>query len=127
MSSKMPSAARWRCGNAAAYLQIFTIAHITQYLITTFILINIDYFFYTKYIYIGVPVVRHWEAPRTGAPPEKEQDVKAWSENAPRTWVLALTAVASFMVALDTLVVATALSTIRRDLSASIAALQTAP
>jgi len=52
--------------------------------------------------------------------------VKAWSENAPRTWVLALTAVASFMVALDTLVVATALSTIRRDLSDSIAALQTA-
>ena len=50
--------------------------------------------------------------------------MQAWSENATRTWVLALTAVASFMVALDTLVVATALSTIRRDLSASIAALQ---
>ena len=52
--------------------------------------------------------------------------MQAWSENATRTWVLALTAVASFLVVLDTLVVATALSTIRRDLSASIAALQTA-
>jgi len=52
--------------------------------------------------------------------------VKAWSENATRTWVLALTVVASFMVALATLVVATALSTIRRDLSASIEAMQTA-
>jgi EmrB/QacA subfamily drug resistance transporter len=39
-------------------------------------------------------------------------------------WVLALTSLASFMVALDTLVVATALSTIRRDLGASLEALQ---
>jgi EmrB/QacA subfamily drug resistance transporter len=39
-------------------------------------------------------------------------------------WVLALTSLASFMVALDALVVATALSTIRRDLGASIEALQ---
>src|SRR6188472_104527 len=41
-----------------------------------------------------------------------------------RTWVLALTSVASLMVALDSLVVATALSTIRVDLGASIEALE---
>jgi EmrB/QacA subfamily drug resistance transporter len=41
-----------------------------------------------------------------------------------RGWVLALTAVASFMVALDTLVVTTALSTIRNDLHASIEQLE---
>ena len=39
-------------------------------------------------------------------------------------WVLALTSVASFMVALDTLVVSNALSTIRLDLNASIESLQ---
>lgn len=41
-----------------------------------------------------------------------------------RTWVLTLTSVASLMVALDLLVVSTALSTIRVDLNASIAQLQ---
>jgi EmrB/QacA subfamily drug resistance transporter len=41
-----------------------------------------------------------------------------------RGWVLALTALGSFMVALDTLVVSTALSTIRRDLGASLPALE---
>lgn len=40
------------------------------------------------------------------------------------TWVLALTSVASLMVALDLLVVSTALSTIRLDLDAPIAQLQ---
>src|SRR2546426_10911630 len=39
---------------------------------------------------------------------------------ATRGWVLALTSAASLMVALDQLVVATALSTMRRDLNASI-------
>src|SRR5260221_247615 len=39
-------------------------------------------------------------------------------------WVLALTSVASFMVALDGLVVTTALSTIRVDLGASLEALE---
>lgn len=39
-------------------------------------------------------------------------------------WVLALTPVASLMVALDQLVVATALSTIRDDLGASIETLE---
>lgn len=39
-------------------------------------------------------------------------------------WVLALTAVASFMVALDAVAVSTALGTIRLDLSASIGALE---
>jgi EmrB/QacA subfamily drug resistance transporter len=41
-----------------------------------------------------------------------------------RTWVLALTSVASLMVALDTLVVSTALTTIRLDLGASIEELE---
>src|ERR1700709_2690401 len=41
-----------------------------------------------------------------------------------RRWVLGLAAVASFMVALDTLVVSTALSTIRQDLGASIEQLE---
>ncbi|HMI70953.1 MAG TPA: MFS transporter [Solirubrobacteraceae bacterium] len=40
------------------------------------------------------------------------------------TWVLALTSVASFMVALDTLVVSTALTTIRLELGASIEQLE---
>src|SRR5215472_914974 len=39
-------------------------------------------------------------------------------------WVLALTSIASFMVALDALVVATALSAIRLDFGASIEALE---
>src|SRR3954452_10692331 len=39
-------------------------------------------------------------------------------------WVLALTALASFMVSLDALVVTTALNTIRVELGASIEALQ---
>jgi EmrB/QacA subfamily drug resistance transporter len=38
----------------------------------------------------------------------------------PKTWVLALTSIASFMVSLDSQVVATALNTIRLDLGASI-------
>jgi EmrB/QacA subfamily drug resistance transporter len=44
----------------------------------------------------------------------------------PRTlrWVLGLASVASFMVALDTLVVSTALTTIRQDLGASVADLE---
>jgi hypothetical protein len=41
-----------------------------------------------------------------------------------KRWVLALTSLASFMIALDAPVVATALSTIRRDLGASSEALQ---
>ena len=41
-----------------------------------------------------------------------------------RNWVLALAAVASFMVALDTLVVSTALTTIRADLKASVEQLE---
>jgi EmrB/QacA subfamily drug resistance transporter len=41
-----------------------------------------------------------------------------------RGWVLGLTATASFIVALDTLVVSTALTTIRADLGASIAELE---
>jgi EmrB/QacA subfamily drug resistance transporter len=45
-------------------------------------------------------------------------------ENTAKTWVLVLTSVASFMVALDALVVTTALSTIRADLAASIETLE---
>jgi EmrB/QacA subfamily drug resistance transporter len=41
-----------------------------------------------------------------------------------QTWVLALAATASFMVVLDLLVVSTALSTIRRDLGASVEQLE---
>src|SRR6201991_2119520 len=44
--------------------------------------------------------------------------------HASRRWVLGLAAVASFMVALDTLVVTTALSTIRHDLGASVEELE---
>src|SRR5215470_11218615 len=43
---------------------------------------------------------------------------------ASRRWVLGLAAVASFMVALDTLVVSTALTTIRLDLGASVEQLE---
>ena len=46
------------------------------------------------------------------------------NSNAARTWVLALASVASLMVALDTLVVSTALTTIRLDLGASIEELE---
>jgi hypothetical protein len=45
-------------------------------------------------------------------------------EKVRRTWVLVLEALASFMVSLDALVVATALSTIHRDLGVSIEALE---
>jgi MFS family permease len=41
-----------------------------------------------------------------------------------RAWVLALTSIASLMVALDTLVVSTALTTIRYDLDASVEELE---
>jgi EmrB/QacA subfamily drug resistance transporter len=50
--------------------------------------------------------------------------MKEFNEKSARAWVLALTSIASFMVALDALVVTTALSTIRRDLGASIEALE---
>lgn len=50
--------------------------------------------------------------------------MKQASEKPTKTWVLALTAAASFMVALDALVVTTALGTIRADLDASIGALE---
>src|SRR5690349_22345975 len=44
--------------------------------------------------------------------------------NSTRRWGLGLAAVASFMVALDTLVVSTALTTIRLDLGASVEELE---
>ena len=50
--------------------------------------------------------------------------MKEPTENAKGAWVLALTSVASFMVALDALVVTTALNTMRADLGASIEALE---
>ena len=46
------------------------------------------------------------------------------TEKQKRTWVVALTGVGSLMAALDTLVVAVALSTIRTDLHASVAQLE---
>src|SRR5260221_547817 len=54
----------------------------------------------------------------------KKKMMKQSSEKATRAWVLALTSVASFMVGLDALVVATALSTIRLHLGASIEELE---
>jgi MFS family permease len=49
----------------------------------------------------------------------------AWSRSTPRQrWTLGLAAVASFVVVLDLLVVATALTAIRRDLGASIGQLE---
>jgi EmrB/QacA subfamily drug resistance transporter len=50
--------------------------------------------------------------------------MNATSETAGKRWVLALTSAASFIVILDAMVVATALSAIRRDLGASIEALE---
>jgi EmrB/QacA subfamily drug resistance transporter len=50
--------------------------------------------------------------------------MKEPTEKAKGAWVLALTSVASFMVALDALVVTTALNTMRADLGASIEALE---
>ncbi len=50
--------------------------------------------------------------------------MKESSEKATRAWVLVLASVASFMVALDALVVSTALSTIRLHLGASIEELE---
>src|SRR5260221_6822649 len=55
---------------------------------------------------------------------KSESIMKEPSESATKAWVLALTGVASSMVALDALVVATALTAIRRDFSASIEALE---
>jgi EmrB/QacA subfamily drug resistance transporter len=54
----------------------------------------------------------------------KERVMAETSETTNKIWVLTLTSVASFMVALDALVVTTALSTIRINLGASIEALE---
>jgi MFS family permease len=54
---------------------------------------------------------------------KKENMLQESREKAKRAWVLVLAALASFMVSLDALVVATALSTIHRDLGVSIEAL----
>ena len=48
------------------------------------------------------------------------KELEKSGERATKAWVLALVSVASFMVFLDAMVVTTALSTIRRDLGASI-------
>jgi len=53
--------------------------------------------------------------------PDKQQ---ASTSKSTQGWVLALTSVASLMVALDALIVSTALGTIRRDLGVSLAQLQ---
>jgi EmrB/QacA subfamily drug resistance transporter len=50
--------------------------------------------------------------------------VKEASQKSTQTWVLVLTSLASFMIALDALVVSTALSTIRLDLGASVEQLE---
>src|SRR5512132_190791 len=60
--------------------------------------------------------------------PAKETDMTSSATQAGRTtaraWVIALTAIGSLMAALDTLVVSTALSTIRVDLGASVEQLE---
>src|SRR5260370_36847661 len=50
--------------------------------------------------------------------------MKELSEKATKVWVLALTSVASFMISLDSQVVTLALTTMRRDLGASIGQLE---
>ena len=50
----------------------------------------------------------------------KENSLTASNEQSQRMWVLVLASLASFMVALDGLVVSTALSTIRKDLRAHL-------
>ncbi len=62
----------------------------------------------------GIPTKPMRTAPASGAGPRSGS----------RSWTLALTSVACFMVALDMLAVVTALPTIRRELGASLAALQ---
>src|SRR5262252_4342929 len=68
---------------------------------------------------MAVELVERLPRVRIGADPHAAE-VAATSKH----WVLALASVASFMVALDALVVTTALSTIRVDLGASIEALE---
>ncbi len=60
------------------------------------------------------------DKPKSKFKKSKEKIMQELNVKATRAWVLGLTSLASFMVALDALVVATALSTIRRDLGASI-------
>jgi EmrB/QacA subfamily drug resistance transporter len=55
---------------------------------------------------------------------KKEYMLQESHEKARRVWVLVLASLASFMVSLDALVVATALTTIHRDLGVSIEALE---
>jgi EmrB/QacA subfamily drug resistance transporter len=55
---------------------------------------------------------------------ETEADMTQINEKGAKNWVLALASIASFMAALDSLVVTTALGTIRNDLGASIEMLQ---
>ncbi|NUT48180.1 MAG: MFS transporter [Saccharothrix sp.] len=57
-------------------------------------------------------------------PEAEESDVLAVAEKTRRTWVLVITSVASLMVVLDALVVATALTAIRTDLGASLTELE---
>ena len=51
-------------------------------------------------------------------------EVSEAAGGARRTWVLVITSVASFMVVLDALVVATALTAIKADLGASVTQLE---
>src|SRR5712664_4212925 len=59
-----------------------------------------------------------------GAHCHGDSPMQELSAKATKAWVLALASTASFMVALDALVITTALSTIRLDLGASIEALE---
>src|SRR5258708_38323395 len=54
----------------------------------------------------------------------QEHSIQESREKTRQTWILVLVPLAAFMVALDATVVATALSTIRRDLGTSLAELE---
>ena len=65
-----------------------------------------------------------WSVPMTALAPEALEGTVSIGTRTSRGWALALTSVASLMVALDALVVTTALSTIRVHLHASIESLE---
>jgi EmrB/QacA subfamily drug resistance transporter len=81
-----------------------------------------------KFILDGIPAYQPFVlvASSVGliAPRREEEFMSESSENVGKAWVLALASVASCMVALDALVVTTALNTIRSELGTSIETLE---
>jgi MFS family permease len=60
------------------------------------------------------------KAAAVSPPPNGEADMEIHDEKSTQRWVLALASLASFMVALDTLVMSTALTSIQQSLGASL-------